>query len=271
MAVMKKRISRLLVVESPTKAKTISRFLGKDYKVVATVGHLRDLPKNKMGVDLDGDIKIDYVVDGAKNKAIAELKGAASGVDEIWLATDPDREGEAIAWHVKWILENLGGKKTNKGKFRRIVFHEITKGAIEEAMKKPGKIDDDLVAAQQGRRVLDRAVGYSLSPVLWKKVRRGLSAGRVQSVAVRLVCEREREIDKFSKERFFKVFAKVKKGKDSFVTELVRVGKERFMKTVRLNLFDGSYSYSKSIFDKKIKLDSFLKKLSTDFVVNEVK
>lgn len=264
---------KLLIVESPTKAKTIGRFLGSvkkgGYKVVATVGHLRDLPKSKMGVDLTGEVKVDYVVDKTKSKVIRELKQAVKQAGDVYLATDMDREGEAIAWHTRWILRD-SNKKISVGKFKRIVFHEITKEAIEGAMKKAGKIDMNLVAAQQGRRVLDRLVGYSLSPVLWKKVRRGLSAGRVQSVAVRLICEREKEIEKFKKEKFFKVFADLKKEKEVFGAELVRVDGMTFVQSKKMELFDGNYSYSKSIFDKKAKVDKFLAGLDEEFVVEKV-
>ncbi len=264
-------VNKLLIVESPTKAKTIGRFLTKDIKVVATVGHLRDLPKSKMGVDLDGDMTIDYVLDENKNKVIKELEMAAKKVGEVILATDPDREGEAIAWHCQWILANSKGKgKKRKRKYKRIVFHEITRAAIEEAISKAGKIDMNLVAAQQGRRVLDRAVGYSLSPVLWKKVRRGLSAGRVQSVAVRLICEREKEIEKFVKEKFFKVLVKLSKGREGFEAELVEVGDKKFWQINKMKLFDGDYSYSKSIFSKKSQVGTFVKSLGSKFVVEKV-
>jgi len=265
---------KLLIVESPTKAKTIGRFLGSGkkgggYKVVATVGHLRDLPKSKMGVDLTGEVKVDYVVDKTKAKVIRELNQAVKQAGDVYLATDMDREGEAIAWHTRWILKD-SNKKISNGKFKRIVFHEITKESIEEAIKKAGKIDMALVAAQQGRRVLDRLVGYSLSPVLWKKVRRGLSAGRVQSVAVRLVCEREKEIEKFKKEKFFRVFADLKKEKEVFGAELVRVEEKTFIQSKKIELFDGNYSYSKSIFDRKAIVDKFLAGLDKEFTVEKV-
>ena len=273
-------MTKLLVVESPTKAKTIKRFLGKNYKVVATVGHLRDLPKSRMGVDLDGDIKVDYVIDMDKSKVVAQLKQEAKGAGEILLATDPDREGEAIAWHCQWILANSNGPNSKKQtkfnkqvpivKFKRVVFHEITAEAIEEAIGKAGKIDMNLVSAQQGRRVLDRAVGYSLSPVLWKKVRRGLSAGRVQSVAVRLVCEREVEIEKFSQEKFFRITASLTKGKSKFEADLVEVFGKKFIENKKIDLFDGSYNYSRSIFGKKVQVEAFLKSLQKEFKVERV-
>ena len=263
-------MTKLLVVESPTKAKTISRFLGKGYRVMATVGHLRDLPKSKMGVDLDGDIAVDYVIDKAKTKVVAELKREAKRAGEILLATDPDREGEAIAWHCQWILTNQKKGKISVKKIKKVSFHEITAEAIEEAVAKAGKIDMNMVSAQQGRRVLDRAVGYSLSPVLWKKVRRGLSAGRVQSVAVRLVCEREVEIEKFKKQKFFRITAEVLKGKSKFEAELTEVAGKKFIESKKMELFDGSYSYSKSIFEKKAEVDKFLKSLAKNFKVEKV-
>lgn len=185
-------LKHLVIVESPTKAKTISKFLGKGFQVESSFGHIRDLPKNKMGIDIEGgtfDPK--YVIPRDKSKQIKKLKEAAEKSDEIIFATDEDREGEAISWHLAYIL------KVKPEKAKRIVFHEITKNAINEALKNPRPIDQKLVDAQQARRVLDRLVGYELSPFLWKKIARGLSAGRVQSVAVRLVVEREREIKEF--------------------------------------------------------------------------
>ncbi|HET9754317.1 MAG TPA: type I DNA topoisomerase, partial [Myxococcales bacterium] len=183
--------STLVVVESPTKAKTIKKYLGAGYVVKASVGHVMDLPKSKIGVDIENGFEPVYEVIEAKKKVVAELKAAAKGAERILLATDPDREGEAIAWHV---FEQL---KKSKVPASRILFNEITKKSIQEAIQKPLELNHDLYDAQQARRVLDRLVGYQISPILWKKVRRGLSAGRVQSVAVRLVVEREEEIGKF--------------------------------------------------------------------------
>src|SRR3989344_1029259 len=168
----------LVIVESPTKAKTISKFLGSDYKVESSYGHIRDLPKSTLGIDLEHNFEPKYIVPVKAKKVVKQLKEDAKKSDEVILATDEDREGEAIAWH---LAETLGIKKP-----RRIVFHEITKSAIENAIKHPRALDTNLIDAQQARRVLDRLVGYKLSPFLWKKVVRGLSAGRVQSVAVRL-------------------------------------------------------------------------------------
>ena len=196
----------LLLVESPTKARTLGQFLGKNYRVVATYGHIRDLPKGELGVDVEKDFEPKYVIPLKARKNVNVLKKEAEKADSIILATDQDREGEAIAWHLAQILK-LNDKKT----YQRITFHEITKSAIEEALKKPRKINLNLVDAQQARRVLDRIVGYKLSPFLWKKIVRGLSAGRVQSVAVRLVVEREREIEKFKPQEYWSITALLKK------------------------------------------------------------
>src|SRR5947207_446240 len=168
----------LVVVESPAKAKTINKYLGRDYKVVASMGHIRDLPKSKLGVDVDHDFAEQYESLVSRKKVIKELKDAAKEATEIYVATDPDREGEAIGWH---LAHELGGKKRT---IRRLTFNEITKRAVEEALKHPTAIDERMVDAQRARRVLDRLVGYKISPLLWDKVRRGLSAGRVQSVAL---------------------------------------------------------------------------------------
>lgn len=182
----------LVIVESPAKAKTIEKFLGKDFKVSSSFGHIADLPSKELGVDVDGDFTPKYTVSSDKKKLVAELKAQSKKAEMVWLASDEDREGEAIAWH---LAEEL---KLDEAKTKRIVFHEITKTAILKAIENPRQIDFNLVNAQQARRVLDRLVGYELSPVLWKKVKGGLSAGRVQSVAVRLIVEREREIESFT-------------------------------------------------------------------------
>ena len=174
----------LVIVESPAKAKTLGKYLGRNYTVKASVGHVVDLPKSKLGVDIKRDFKPEYTVIHGKGKVIEDLKKAAKDKENIYLAPDPDREGEAIAWH---IAERLGRKKN----VHRVLFNEITKKAVQEAIKHPLKLDQNKFEAQVARRVLDRLVGYQLSPLLWKKVRRGLSAGRVQSVAVRLITERE--------------------------------------------------------------------------------
>jgi DNA topoisomerase I len=189
-------MSKLVIVESPTKAKTLSGILGKDYTIKASMGHIRDLPKSGLGVDVAKSFEPEYVVPEKARKTLNELKRSAKETDLIILATDPDREGEAIAWHLQELLKPAKSAK-KKQEFGRVVFHELTKEAIEQAFSNPSKLDMNLVDAQQARRVLDRLVGYKLSPLLWKKVRYGLSAGRVQSVAVRLVVERERERQAF--------------------------------------------------------------------------
>jgi len=198
---------KLIIVESPTKARTISRFLDKSYKVLSSFGHVRDLPRGKLGVDTKKDFSPEYTIPEKAKKAIKELEDISKKADEIILATDEDREGEAIAYHLKHILS-----KKKKLKFKRITFHEITPKAIEEALKNPRGIDMNLFDAQQARRILDRLVGYELSPFLWRKIRKGLSAGRVQSVAVRIIVEREREREKFKPEEYWKIKALWTKG-----------------------------------------------------------
>ena len=204
----------LLIVESPTKAKTLKTFLGKNYKIVASFGHVRDLPKRELGVDVENNFEPKYVIPPKAKKVIAELKKDAKKADEVILATDQDREGESISWHLAEALHLKDPK--------RIVFHEITKTAIDDALKNPGKIDMSLVNAQQARRVLDRIVGYKLSPFLWKKVAKGLSAGRVQSVAVRLVVEKEREIEKFVAQEYWQIEALLKKETTEFSAFLTK-------------------------------------------------
>ncbi|HBY10373.1 DNA topoisomerase I [candidate division WWE3 bacterium RIFOXYC2_FULL_42_13] len=199
---------KLVIVESPTKAKTLSKILPQSYSIKASMGHIRDLPKSGLGVDVEKDFTPVYEVPSKAKKVLTDLKKTAKEAEEVVLATDPDREGEAIAWHLE---ELLRGKKDTRT-FSRVVFHELTKEAIDEAFKNPGKIDSDLVDAQQARRVLDRLVGYKLSPLLWKKVMYGLSAGRVQSVAVRLVVERERERQAFTPEEYWGVLGEFQNG-----------------------------------------------------------
>lgn len=211
----------LIIVESPTKAKTITKFLGKNYKIESSFGHIRDLPKSKMGVDIENDFEPEYVIPETAKKNLNHLKKLAKEAESIILATDEDREGEAIAWHLAEAL------KIKKDKQERIVFHEITKDAILNALKTPRKINLDLVDAQQARRILDRLVGYELSPFLWKKVARGLSAGRVQSVAVRLVVEREREIEAFKADEYWSIEAKLSKAGmkgSAFTAKLHKIG-----------------------------------------------
>lgn len=207
-------MKNLVIVESPAKAKTIEKFLGKDFSVKSSFGHVRDLPKKGMSIDIENNFAPTYEVTPEKKKTVAELRKAAKNADMVWLATDEDREGEAIAWHLAQLLK-LTDKNT-----KRIVFHEITKDAILAAVDNPRTVNVDIVDAQQARRILDRLVGYELSPVLWKKVRRGLSAGRVQSVAVRLIVEREREIEKFETSSSYKVKATFKVGNEEFEAEL---------------------------------------------------
>ena len=213
--------SRLIIVESPTKSKTLQGFLGKNYKVLASYGHVRDLPKGELGIDVEKDFEPKYVIPTKSRKILNALKKELKKTKSVILATDEDREGEAIAWHLAQAL----GLDKDKG-YQRIVFHEITKEAIQEALKNPRDIDLNQVDAQQARRVLDRIVGYKLSPFLWKKIARGLSAGRVQSVAVRLVVEREREIKKFLAQEYWTVLATLQKmieaGPQSFEAVLIK-------------------------------------------------
>lgn len=217
----------LIIVESPTKARTLSRFLGAEFKIDSTMGHVRDLPKSTLGVDLKDDFKPEYVMVAKREGTIKQLKKEAKSASKVYLATDPDREGEAISYHIKYLLSHT--KKPANGKFARIVFHEITREAVTEALEHPRAIDLQLVRAQTARRVLDRLVGYKLSPLLWRKVRRGLSAGRVQSVAVRLIVEREREIEKFKKEEYWEVYVNVKAQSSNvksgeFTIQLIKIG-----------------------------------------------
>jgi len=209
----------LILLESPTKSKTIKKFLGKKYQVAATMGHVRDLPKSELGVDVEHNFKPKYIIPTKVRSKVKELKEAAKKAEMIILATDPDREGEAIAWHILQVLDSTKTKN-----YQRIAFHEITKRAIEKALKKPRKIDMKLVDAQQARRILDRLVGYELSPFLWKKIVRGLSAGRVQSVTVRLIIDREKEIKDFKPEEYWSIEAKLRKenDKDEFIARLVK-------------------------------------------------
>jgi DNA topoisomerase-1 len=221
----------LIIVESPTKARTLSRFLGNDYSVEATMGHIKDLPKSKLGVDIEKNFEPEYLVVDKRNKEIKKLRKEAKKAAIIYLATDPDREGEAIAAHVREVLSDQQSTIDNQ-QLKRIVFHEITKNAVEEAIKNPRKIDKNLVGAQIARRVLDRLVGYKLSPLLWKKVRRGLSAGRVQSVTVRLIVEREREIEAFKPDEYWEIFCEVistksKAKSEKFIVKLIKIGDKK--------------------------------------------
>ncbi|PKM91605.1 type I DNA topoisomerase [Candidatus Falkowbacteria bacterium HGW-Falkowbacteria-1] len=210
----------LIIVESPTKAKTISKFLDKNYKVESSFGHVRDLPQKELGVDLENNFEPKYIIPSKAKTKVSNLKKLAKTADSVILAADEDREGEAIAWH---LFQALGLKKENS---KRIVFHEITKDAILEAIKNPREIDQKMVDAQQARRVLDRLVGYKLSPLLWKKVAKGLSAGRVQSVAVRLIVEREREIKAFVAQEYWDIEALLEKDNNIFSSKLLKINKK---------------------------------------------
>jgi len=211
----------LVIVESPAKAKTIKKFLGRNYKVEASMGHVVDLPKSKMGIDIDDNFKPNYITIRGKGKILSKLRKAKKKSDKVYLATDPDREGEAISWHLSRSL------KLDENK-NRIAFNEITKNAIKKAIDNPREIDQNLVDAQQARRLLDRLVGYKLSPLLWKKVRKGLSAGRVQSVAVKIICEREKEIEDFEKVEYWTITAVFNDGKKDFTADLFKINNEDF-------------------------------------------
>ncbi|KKT30815.1 MAG: topoisomerase protein [Microgenomates group bacterium GW2011_GWF2_45_18] len=243
----------LVLVESPTKAKKLAQYLGAEYDVHASMGHVRDLPPSKMGVDVDHDFEPEYEITSGRKSLVADLKKRASTSDIVYLATDPDREGEAIAWHLQALLE----PKKSKVKFVRSTFHEITKEAVLAAINAPAEINMDLVNAQQARRVVDRLVGYYVSPVLWKKIRRGLSAGRVQSVALRLIVEREKEILAFKPEEYWEV--------DVLLRSLSSEAKQEFL--ARVSAVD------KKPFDPKSKddVDPILDHLKTaSYVVHAV-
>lgn len=248
----------LVIVESPTKAKTISKFLGSEYIIEASFGHVRDLPKSKMSIDIENDFEPTYAIPVKAKETIKNLKAKAKGASSIILATDEDREGEAISWHLVQALGLGNEAEISKGKedkrIKRIVFHEITKPAIEAAMANPRDIDLNLVDAQQARRVLDRLVGYELSPFLWRKIRYGLSAGRVQSVAVRLIVEREREIEKFIKEEYWSIEAQLSKLKDKSVFN------------AKLSKIDG-----KSVGKMDVKSEDEAKKITNDLEGAEYK
>jgi DNA topoisomerase-1 len=214
----------LVIVESPAKARTLGRFLGDKYHLMASMGHIRDLPKSKLGIDVENKFEPKYSIPREKSKLVKELKEAAKDASTIYLATDPDREGEAISWHIAEVIE------AGKVPFKRVVFHEITKDAVDEAFQHPRELDMKLVNAQQARRILDRIVGYTISPVLWKKVRRGLSAGRVQSVAVKIIVDREREIEKFVAVEYWVIEVELSKPPKS---------KERVVRASLVGLADG--------------------------------
>lgn len=213
---------KLVIVESPAKAKTISKYLGRTYTVVASKGHIRDLPKSRMGIDISDDFKPDYISIRGKGDTIKMLKAEAKKAKEVFLASDPDREGEAIAWHVSHVL-NLDVNDKN-----RVTFNEITKETVKDAFKHPRTIDMNLVDAQQARRIIDRLVGYSISPILWKKVKKGLSAGRVQSVALWIIIKREREIQAFNPEEYWTIDSIFKKGRSKFKASFYGVDGKKF-------------------------------------------
>ncbi len=211
----------LVIVESPAKAKTIGKYLGRGYRVRATVGHIMDLPEKKLGIDIEKGFEPELVPIPGKEKTIAELKSAAKDSREVFIATDPDREGEAIAYHV---AEQIRPKRgASSVPVRRVLFHEITKDAVQNAIQQAGEIDDKKVEAQQARRVLDRLVGYKASPVLWKTVKKGISAGRVQTVALRLIVEREREIRAFKPVEYWTVEALLEKAGQRFTAKLHQI------------------------------------------------
>jgi DNA topoisomerase I len=250
-------MNNLVIVESPTKAKTLQKFLGSGYQIEASMGHLRDLPKSKFGVDLEHNFEPEYIIPRDKRKRVNELKKLAKEAKNLWLASDPDREGEAIAWHISKIFEDA------KAPINRVVFHEITQEAIKDAFKHPRQIDMQLVDAQQARRVLDRLVGYKLSPLLWEKIKRGLSAGRVQSVALRLIVEREREVEAFKPIEYWSIEAelesRVKSQESRFVAMVIEkdgkkleVGNESQAKEHLSNLEKADYKIAK-ITKKEVK------------------
>src|SRR3990167_9610819 len=245
----------LVIVESPAKAKTIKRFLGKDYLVEASMGHVRDLPSSTLAVDIENDFVPEYEVPEGKAAVVTMLKSRLKEVDDLWIATDEDREGEAIGWHLTQVL-----KVKDPEKVKRIGFHEITESAIHHAIETPRTLNMKLVDAQQARRVLDRLVGYTLSPFLWKKVYRGLSAGRVQSVAVKIIVDREREIRAFKSEEYWTVDAQLEtEKKEEFTASLSKKDGEKFVpssetesKQVLADLKEASYTV-KSIEEKELK------------------
>lgn len=237
----------LVIVESPSKAKTIGKYLGSRYNVIASVGHVRDLPKSKLGIDIDDNFEPQYISIRGKGDLIKSLKKEASKASKVYLATDPDREGEAISWHLAFLLD------LDSEEACRIEFNEITKDTIKEAIKHPRKINMGLVDAQQARRVLDRLVGYQISPLLWRKVRKGLSAGRVQSAALKIICDREREIEKFEPKEFWNITAEFKKGK-KFQAKLAEANGKKI------------------VVENKAQNDNIIKELNSgEFIVSDVK
>ena len=242
--------NNLIIVESPAKVKTIKKFLGKQYTVDATMGHLIDMPKSSLGVDVEHDYEPKYITIRGKGELLAKLKKEAKKADRIYLATDPDREGEAISWHLRNELEK---DEKNKAKITRITFNEITKNAVKNALKSPRDIDMDLVDAQQARRVIDRLVGYTISPLLWKKIRKGLSAGRVQSVALRMICDREAQIAAFVPEEYWSLDAILLHGK----------------KKLTAAFYGGE---KKEALSSESEVDAILQKIgNADFIVSDIR
>ena len=242
----------LVIVESPAKAKTIGKFLGKNYKVKASVGHVRDLPKSSLGIDIENNYEPKYITIRGKGPVVKELKDEAKKSSKVFLATDPDREGEAISWHLAHILD------IDENELVRVEFNEITKDAVLNAMKNPRVLDKNLVDAQQARRVLDRLVGYKISPLLWRKIKKGLSAGRVQSVAVKLICDREKEIKAFIPQEYWSIKALLENEKIPFEASFYGIVEEGKDKKVEL-------------FNKE-EVDNILNTIDKDnFIVNEVK
>ena len=241
---------KLLIVESPAKAGTIKKYLGSDYTVMATVGHIIDLPKSQLGVDVDNDFEPKYITIRGKGDLLTKLKREAKNASKVYLATDPDREGEAISWHLANALS------IDPSSACRVTFNEVTKSAVKAAIKSPRSIDMDLVDAQQARRVLDRVVGYKLSPILWEKVKKGLSAGRVQSVATRLICDREEDIQNFVPKEYWTIEALLTdpKSKKSFEAKYYGTGG----KEVEL--------------DDKAKADAVIDEVSREaFIISKIK
>lgn len=239
-------MKNLIIVESPTKQKTISKFLGSDFIVKSSYGHIRDLPEKDFGVNIEKGFVPKYVLIERAKKIIPELLKFASSSNNIYLATDPDREGEAISWHIMEMLKTVDRKK-----FKRITFHEITKDAIKQALQNPRDIDMNLVNAQQARRILDRIVGYKISPLLWKKIKGGLSAGRVQSVAVRLVYERDKEISAFEIKDYYTITSVFEKAGYKIPAKMIKWKGENVERYTVLKLFAEDYKYRSSIFEKK--------------------
>ena len=221
------KIKSLIIVESPAKARTLKKFLGNNYAIKASLGHVKDLPGNQLGVEIEKNFKPHYITIPSKTRILQELRKAANDADRIYLAQDPDREGEAIAWHVSQELKDVPEEEKY-----RVLFNEITEKAVKEALQNAGRIDKDKVDAQQARRILDRLVGYKLSPLLWEKVKRGLSAGRVQSVALRLICDREKDILSFTPEEYWTITATLQRDTPpSFAARLFKIkGKKAQLK-----------------------------------------